>query len=122
MTATTPEMNIYVCIIPEKHFSRVGVAPLATTAADSTGCGAPTTSSAVAFSGRENSEKTPTFFATPTPTPPCAHMYIIHFPRAVIHQHRLLRMPRATNKKFPPAPKRSPEFLRIPQLLRSGCA
>jgi len=40
-------------------------------------------------------------------------MYIIHFPRAAIHQHALLRASRTSHEKFPPAAKESPNSFKI---------
>jgi hypothetical protein len=49
LSATTAEMNIYVCIIPEMRFSRISIAPLDTTAVEAARCGMPDTSGASAF-------------------------------------------------------------------------
>src|SRR5437899_7173737 len=84
-------MHIYECIIPRNHLARAGLPVLATSRAGTIDYGSPSADSEVAFRCRQISKKIADFFATPTRTVPCVGMYIIHFPRAVIHQRPLLR-------------------------------
>jgi hypothetical protein len=51
-------------------------------------------------SAREISEKFADFFATASPTDPCARMHIIHFARAVMHDDPPMRLLRARAEKF----------------------
>jgi hypothetical protein len=106
-------MNIYECIIPQKHISRGDRWPLAETAAGTASCGARITDCAIASVPLQNSTKIARNVATPSTTLPSGGLNTIHFAHDVMHKRLRLRTPRVFDEKFPHGAIRPPEFYKF---------
>jgi hypothetical protein len=113
LSTITPEMYIYGCIIPQKTRACVGSRAVAASPVGTPNYGTLATPSAIPFPPSKIPRKIAEFFATPSATLPCVGMNIIHFLRAVIHKHALLRVSRASIEKFPAPPKGSKDSFKI---------
>jgi len=99
--ATTPKMYIYVCIIRKKYFSWAREVEVVANSAATIDYGTPSTSLVIRIADKNIRRKTVEFFASASPTGPCAGMSIIHFARAIMHQSALLHSVRLPEEMFP---------------------
>jgi hypothetical protein len=90
--------------------------PRTANAAGASDYGLPNASPGSVHPTPENSRIIAEILATRSPTRPCARMYSIHFPRAIMHQHSPAQPARGAAKKFPAAAKKSPEFSKSARL------